>query len=229
MFGVIAGSGAALAVKDCGLTERRLYVKIVNERLMGEVKVGSVVQAGILISNSEVGCGSVNLSSLIWELAYANGLIREKMIRKYHVGRRGLNSEMFDGEEYEHLLSNKALQARDNSFWMQVHDVAKHLLTDVALFENQMATFRGAAENKATRPIPEVIEVSQKRFKWSENDAKNILDVFSRNGDFTQWGLSSAVTNYAQRSKNYDTRIDWERSANDIIDLTDSQWHEIAQ
>ena len=45
-------------IKSCQLTERRLYIQAVYPKISDEVKVGDVVQSGICISNSDVGCGS---------------------------------------------------------------------------------------------------------------------------------------------------------------------------
>lgn len=50
------------------LTDAKMYIKVVNPRLEGEVKTGDIVQAGILITNSETGQGSVNVQPLIYRL-----------------------------------------------------------------------------------------------------------------------------------------------------------------
>lgn len=42
-------------IESCELTDTRMYIKVVNERIQTEVVPGDIVQAGILISNSEVG------------------------------------------------------------------------------------------------------------------------------------------------------------------------------
>ena len=47
------------------ITESRMYIKAVNPRLQAEVSPGDIVQAGVIISNSEVGLGSVSIQPLI--------------------------------------------------------------------------------------------------------------------------------------------------------------------
>ena len=49
-------------IESCELTDTRMYIKVVNERIQTEVVPGDIVQAGILISNSEVGMGSVSVA-----------------------------------------------------------------------------------------------------------------------------------------------------------------------
>jgi len=58
---------AGLRIVSCEVTENRLYIKAVTDRVQREVKsrqVGDVVEAGVMISNSEVGLGSVLVSPL---------------------------------------------------------------------------------------------------------------------------------------------------------------------
>ena len=55
-------------IESCELTDTRMYIKVVNERIQTEVVPGDIVQAGILISNSEVGMGSVSVKPLIYRL-----------------------------------------------------------------------------------------------------------------------------------------------------------------
>ena len=74
-------------VESCELTDSRMYLKVVNPRVTAEIKKGDIVQAGVLISNSEVGMGSVTVSPLIYRLVCSNGMIAEDgKLRKYHVG-----------------------------------------------------------------------------------------------------------------------------------------------
>ena len=50
---------------SCEVTENRLYLKVVNHRLEMEVRKGDIVQAGVMISNSEVGLGAVSIQPLV--------------------------------------------------------------------------------------------------------------------------------------------------------------------
>ena len=61
-------------VMSCEVTENRLYLKVVNHRLEMEVRKGDIVQAGVMISNSEVGLGAVSIQPLIYRLVCLNGM-----------------------------------------------------------------------------------------------------------------------------------------------------------
>ena len=76
-------------VMSCEVTENRLYLKVVNHRLEMEVRKGDIVQAGVMISNSEVGLGAVSIQPLVYRLVCTNGMVVNDMgERRHHVGRQ---------------------------------------------------------------------------------------------------------------------------------------------
>ena len=66
-------------VMSCEVTENRLYLKVVNHRLEMEVRRGDIVQAGVMISNSEVGLGAVSIQPLVYRLVCTNGMVVNDM------------------------------------------------------------------------------------------------------------------------------------------------------
>ena len=71
----ILGGLPDIRFESCQITESRMYIKAVNPRLQAEVSPGDIVQAGIIISNSEVGLGSVSIQPLIYRLVCSNGMV----------------------------------------------------------------------------------------------------------------------------------------------------------
>ena len=69
------GKMEGMHFESCQLTESRMYIKVVNTRLQAEVVPGDIVQSGIIISNSEVGLGSVNIQPLVYRLVCSNGMV----------------------------------------------------------------------------------------------------------------------------------------------------------
>ena len=75
-------------VESCEVTDRRMYLKVVNPRLQTEVVPGDMVQSGILITNSEVGMGSMAVQPLMYRLVCSNGMVvNDAATRRYHIGR----------------------------------------------------------------------------------------------------------------------------------------------
>ena len=94
-----------------------MYIKVVNPRLEAEVQKGDIVQAGIIISNSEVGLGSVRVMPLVYRLVCLNGMVVNDLgQRRYH------GSEL---EEAWELFSDETLQAEDTAFLLKLADIVR--------------------------------------------------------------------------------------------------------
>ena len=63
------------SIESCDITETHLYMKIINKTLKAEIVPGDVVQAGFVISNSEIGLGALKVEPLVYRLVCRNGLI----------------------------------------------------------------------------------------------------------------------------------------------------------
>ena len=91
------------------ITEDFMYIKVVNPRLQADVVPGDVVQAGVIISNSETGLGSVTIQPLIYRLVCSNGMvINDAKTRRNHVGRAATSDEDFSIYSNETLLADES-------------------------------------------------------------------------------------------------------------------------
>ena len=116
------------SIESCEVTSTHLYLKVVNRRVKAEVKVGDVVQAGFVVSNSEVGLGSLRVEPLVFRLVCKNGLICKDMAqKKYHVGRQVYLS---DDSAYE-LYSEETLAQDDKAFFLKVQDIVRAAVDEV--------------------------------------------------------------------------------------------------
>lgn len=97
-------------IESCQITDSRMYIKAVNPRLQEDVTPGDTVQAGVVISNSEVGLGSVNIQPLIYRLVCSNGMVvNDAATKRNHIGRATDAEENFQlyhrahGAEYSQV------------------------------------------------------------------------------------------------------------------------------
>lgn len=215
---------AGVKVESCQLTEKRLYIKAINERVRGEVKVGDEVMAGISISNSEVGCGFLKIEPLIYTLRCTNGMIiQDSTLRKNHVGR----SQNDFSEGIQDLLSDETRAADDRAFFLKVRDVAKASL-DAAIFKRNLDKLKSAADQRIDGDPKKVVEATAKRFSFNQNEADGILKYLSEGGDLSQWGLSSAITRFSQDVADYDRATELEYAGSDVIEITQRDWTRLA-
>lgn len=199
-------------IESCELTERRLYLKAVNNRLQADIEVGDAVQAGIVISNSEVGCGSVRIEPMIYRLSCKNGMISaDHSLRKYHVGK------MEDGGEgsYE-FFRNETRQADDKAFWMKVRDIVEGSLTEV-LFNQIVDKMRKAKGIAIVNDPIKAVEVLSKQHGLNEEEKSGVLKFLVQGGDLSLYGMLNAVTRQSQEVLDYDRATELERIGGDIL------------
>ena len=96
-----------------------LNFKIVNRRLQADVTEGDTVQAGVIVSNSEVGMGAVSVQPFVYRLVCSNGMVVTEMgNRRTHTGvaqEAMPNSfEIYTSETQEAEDKALALRIRDH-------------------------------------------------------------------------------------------------------------------
>lgn len=210
------------------LTETRMYLKAIMPELEVEIKgskqKGDIVQAGIVISNSEVGAGSLKIEPLIYRLVCLNGMIApDSTMKKYHVGK------VFEFDGFQELLTDEARQADDRAFWLKVRDVVTGAF-DRDIFLGLVSRIEDATQNLIkSRNLPAVVEVTTKRFNLSESHSQGILAHLTAGGDLSQWGLINSVTRASQDVENYEQATELERVGGKILELDKSQWSLISE
>ena len=79
-------------LNEAYLTETHLHISLVFQSAQGYVKPGDPVRYGIMMTNSEVGMGSLSVWSFIHRLVCSNGLVVTETdgpgVRRVHLGKR---------------------------------------------------------------------------------------------------------------------------------------------
>lgn len=211
------------------VTDKRLYIKAVFPKLEGEVNKGDVVQSGIVISNSEIGSGSLNIQPLLYRLVCTNGMILpDQQFRKLHIGKN--NGRDID---IAALLTDETKELNDQAFWHTVRDVVASSF-DKVLFEQNLDVMRRAAglEIKSNK-VEKVVEVTAKKFGFSQGvqDSifRNLIDPQVHATDLSMWGLANAFTQTANNEEDYEIATALETAGGSIITLNDSDWKKISE
>lgn len=218
-------------VFSCSVTETRMYIKALIPGVAREVKADGVffgdgghnqihvLKPGTIISNSEVGAGSLTVQPGIHEVHCSNlAVFRQDAMRKFHVGRRQ------DIEATWEVLSDDTRRVTDRAFWMQIQDLVGASL-EGSLFEKMVEKCEEAIHGpKIDKPIEAVKMLTE--LNSSEQDG--ILNTLIRSADFSQFGLQAAVTRYAQDVECPDRQVELEQLGGKIIELPRSEWQHIA-
>ena len=203
-------------VESCQLTDSNMYIKVVNPRITAEVKKGDIVQAGILVKNSETGQGSVNVTPLIFRLVCLNGMVaQDGGIRKYHIGR--VNESYGDGNL--DIFRDETIQADDKAFIMKLEDAVRAAV-DQAQFAKIVDKMREATEAKLeAATVPKVIELTAKEYSINDDEGRGILGHLIDGGDLSLYGLANAVTRHAQDVESYDRSTELEATGYRIMTM----------
>ena len=200
-----------LEIISSNVTEKKLYIKAVTDKLTGEIEKGDVVRGGVIVSNSEVGYGSVNVQAFIERLVCMNGMIAETSFRRRHIGA---------SHDITDLLSRDTLNKTSEALVGQVQDVVRNVLSNEG-FNNVLGKLRETTETEIAKPI-DAVEIIQKQFRFTEDEKDSVLNHLIKGGDTTKWGLTNAVTRASQDLEDYDRATEFEQFGWDVANLSNT-------
>lgn len=224
---ILASKGAI--VRSAAVTETRLYIKAVLPTLEAKVtkstKRGDVLRGGVLLKNSEVGNGALDIAIFVERLLCVNGLIGESLFRKTHLGRR-----LDVGEQAMEVFTERTKRLDDASFWSKVRDVLNAALQPKYI-EQVAAKANAAAGDQIPDPtkVDAIVEDVTARYALPEATRAPILKHLIEGGDLSRWGLLNAVTASADNVDDYELATALEEAGGKIIDLTRDDWRDMTK
>lgn len=231
---------AELEIVSSEITEKRIYIKAIDPKTQRFVPngfrigdgshVGFKVPSGeicpaIQISNSEIGYGTLSVvggyldggcTNLAWRW-------RDAGLKKYHIGSR-----VDVGDELYKVLSDETRRATDKAVWLQVRDTVKNALS-VDGFDAYVETLKAAAGAPIEGDPVKVVEVTAKKFGFTDGQRTSVLQHLIRGGDLSQFGLANAVTSMANDQADYDDATSFETLGGRIIELPRNEWRELTK
>lgn len=215
----IAEMGDGMKIASCQVTDSKMYIKVINTNLEAAISVGDPVQSGFILSNSEIGSGSVSVEPFLYRLICTNGMImKDHRQRKNHVGRVTENHDLY---------AIDTLQAIDNTFKLKLRDLVRNAIS--------ITTFHEAVEDLQVaktaiivgNPI-KAVELTAKAIGLNESESGLVLNHLIRSGDLSKFGMLNAVTRSAEDVESYDRATEIERLGSSVLYLPSSTWREVA-
>lgn len=205
------------------LTETRMYLKVISPKVEREIAPGDFVQAGVVVSNSEVGCGTLSVQPLVYRLVCRNGLIvPDRTMRKTHIGR--IHDASGDAVAY---FKDDTLQADDHAFFLKVRDMVQVAVSEAtfAMITDRMQATMGI---KLSGDPVKAVTVLANKYGLNDVERSGVLRHLIEDADLSAYGLVNAVTHFSQEIDDYDRSTQFEELGGKLIDLSPVEWKEVA-
>ena len=218
----ILGESQDMEIKDCGLTDSKMYIHVVSKRLREDVVPGDTVQYGFVIANSEIGMGAVVVHPMLFRLVCSNGMVSSKPLgngkRRIH---RGKSNELAGYvQEYQPIGVEKNAE-----FLTQLQDTMHDAITGAKfqMLVEQMRESRNAAIE--TEDLPGLLKAVGSNFGIQEKEQGGVLQHLLTDADMTLYGLANAVTRYAQDVESYDRSMHLQMIGYSVMTMPRRQWN----
>ena len=148
-----------------------------------------------------------------------NGMkIADRGLSAYHVGRKH--------EHIEALLTDQTKRAEDRVLVAKTRDVISACFDEVQ-FAALLDHMRETAGQELPNPIKAVEQLTNK-YALSEDESEAVQNNLIGGGNTSRWGLINAVTRLSHSVDSYDRADEFETLGGKLLDLSNSQWNEIA-
>lgn len=194
--------------QECELTETNMFVKFRCRELSDFVKDrGDEIIGGILLENSEVGRGAVNVKPRIFRVQCSNGMIIEQLkMRQIHLGY-GMNPE------------------EDDDVYLSIRQTIRNLFNR---FGEIVQSLKDSTEIRLDDPHVAISNVV-KEYKLGDEQKENILMAFGAEPDKTQYGIANAITRAGQNEGTYERELDFEKIGGEIVTMEPGRFRHLVE
>lgn len=222
----IKESGINVQIESGDITDTKFYMRFVcpdieldapellkNYRVPDGSKGGNGIVSGFVISNSETGNGKFSISPRAIVLACRNGMIfKNDAFQKTHLGAKM--------EEYTSIdWSEETRQKNYELVCSQVKDAIKFYASEEYLGA-KIHELIEKGNKELSYPIETIKNVS-KHLSISEEKESSILNYFIKSGDTNAFGVTQALTYFAQHNASPEERYEIESESVLILDSID--------
>ena len=207
-------------VMSCEVTDNHLYLQVVSNKVQTEVAKGDIVQAGFIISNSEVGHGAVSVQPLVYRLVCTNGMIaKENSHRRYHTGKR------VDMDDNYELFADNTKILDDMAYFAKVQDIVRMAVNETKFNQQVIAMQKAIGVQVSPMIITPVVEELGKTHLLTKNEQEMVVQNFllgdSYNGNhiahFNQFGVANAITKTANQVESYERAVELEKIGGAVL------------
>ena len=210
------------------VTDQKMYIRLKSENFTGEgAAVGDAMAAGIVISNSEVGMGSISVAELVWTLICLNGMQTQNVQRSAHI-------QSARGEESFGLLAADTKQKDNELTSLKMRDyVAAYSSREN--FDNTLEQFRTAAGDVVQVDSQSAVENLGTVLQLTKSQTSSVLDGLLQTvgqagyagNPISRATLVNAVTAVGNTVE-ADQVDDWHKLGGRVLNMGRGDWNRVA-
>ena len=210
-----------VSVVSCEVTPDHLYLQVVSDKVSFEVAKGDIVQAGFIISNSEIGLGAVSVQPLVYRLVCTNGMIApDDGHRRFHTGKR------ISGEDNYELFTDQTKMLDDMAYFAKVQDIVRAAVNETRFNQHVIAMQKAIGIEIPAMAITPVVEELGKTYLLTKPEQEAIVQNFligdtgmdgSHIAHFNQFGVSNAITRLANSAPDYERAVELEKIGGNVL------------
>jgi len=220
-------SSSGFEVMSSEVTESKMYIQARLPKIEGEVKQGDPVQAGLIITNSEIGLGALDIRPMIYRLICTNGMVSGYTISEGRMRKTHLGAQVQAGND-NIVFQDDTQAANDQALMLQIRDAIQQL-SDPAQFMALMDKMRQSTEGQQIERPVQAVEALSKAFILPQSESDNILEQLIKGQDYSRWGMLNAVTVLANDYHSYDRAVELETIGGRILNMPANTWNSIAE
>ena len=202
-----------LSVESAEVTDFHLYLKVINKRFKAEISKGTTIQAGFVISNSEVGAGCLKIEPLIFNSVSKNALIFKNCLHKTnHIGRQFKFSAPCEIPADERNYNVTILTKLQKDIQAAV--------SDSETFDTIIQLLKQVKQIPLQKNIVKAVESLTNDFSLSPNERGDILRQLCICEDYSRYGLIQAISAASKISNSYERATELEHIGGDLLTLS---------
>ena len=216
-------------ILSSNVNDDNLYLKVVITDENYGFKIGEargtdrIMRPGFRLSNSETGRGSLKMEGFFFDSYCLNGCVFGKL-DAFTMSHTHLGGRVIEGTDFE-VISQETEQKRRETVASEIRDGIR-AVTSLDKVEEMANILRRAAEAPSVKHPIAAVDLAIKELSLTERERDGVLETFLRDQDYSQYGLSAAITEQANaETVEYERACELETIGGQVIDLTASQWN----
>jgi hypothetical protein len=200
-------------------SERNYGGQITGTYYDGDTQTGDIVQAGFVISNSEVGAGMFSVEQMIFRVRCRNGLIAGERLARRHLGSR---IEGTDGS----VWSDRTQRLDDRTILSAAQDMVRAAV-DETRFQALAAQMQETIDTPPMASPLRGVEVLAKKHNLTDEERDLALTHLIRDehtNGLGLFGLLNAVTRSAADVEEYERATELEKLGGTLLDMPAQEW-----